>query len=455
MNNKVKILIIDDDKGICDGLRDHLELEGYLVTTAYTSRNGIEHLKGAFFNIVLLDKRLPDSDGMIVLESIKEISPDTEVILLTAYASTGSIIKAMDKDVFSYLSKPFKISELITTIKKACEKQYMLFENRKLFQKIVEGKKDWENTFDSISDLISIYDKDFTLTKCNSAFINKINAKYENIIGKKCNEIFCDRNNPCPTCIFERCKETLKSEIEDRDFMGGIYTFSCFPRLDEEGEFIGVVHVARDITEHKQAEEVIKQNAKILRKALNGIINALTITVEARDPYTAGHQQRVTKLALLMAKEMGFSEERIEGLRMAGIIHDIGKISIPSEILSKPGKISETEFSLIKIHPQVGFDILKGIEFPWPVAQIVCQHHERVNGSGYPSGLSGDEILLEAKILCVADVVEAISTHRPYRPSLGIDKAIEIISESRGILYDSEVVDTCLKIIKEEEFKFE
>jgi len=177
--------------------------------------------------------------------------------------------------------------------------------------------------------------------------------------------------------------------------------------------------------------------------------------VEVKDPYTAGHQQRVSQLTTAISKELNLSPDKIEGIRIASLLHDIGKISVPTEILSKTTKLSDIEFSLIKVHSQIGYDILKAIDFSYPVANIVLQHHEKINGSGYPGRLRGDEILLEAKIICVADVVEAISSHRPYRPALGTDKALEEISQNRGILYEPEVVDVCLKLFKEKGFKFE
>jgi len=176
--------------------------------------------------------------------------------------------------------------------------------------------------------------------------------------------------------------------------------------------------------------------------------------IEAKDPYTAGHQQRVSRLTTAIAKELNLSQDKIEGVRIASLIHDIGKISVPTEILSKSSTLSDLEFNLIKEHSQTGHDILKPIDFSYPVAQIVLQHHERINGTGYPRGLKGEDILLEARILGVADVVEAMSSHRPYRPALGIDAALEDISKNKGILYDPEVVDACLKLFKEEGFKF-
>jgi HD-GYP domain-containing protein (c-di-GMP phosphodiesterase class II) len=160
-------------------------------------------------------------------------------------------------------------------------------------------------------------------------------------------------------------------------------------------------------------------------------------------------------LAHAIASEMGLPEEQIEGIRVAGMIHDIGKISVPAQILSKPGELNSLEYGLIQQHPRIGYDLLKTIDFPWPVAQIVLQHHERMDGSGYPAGLSGDEIMLEARILAVADVVAAMTSHRPYRATLGLDKALEEISQNRGVLYDAEVVDACLKLFTEKGLEFE
>ena len=214
----------------------------------------------------------------------------------------------------------------------------------------------------------------------------------------------------------------------------------------------GIMNLRTHI-ERKQTEEKLQMTLEKLRKAMNGIIQAMTLAVEMRDPYTAGHQRRVADLARAIGEEMALNEEQIDGIRMAGTIHDIGKIHVPSEILSRPGKLPQIEFNIIKVHPQIGYEILKGIDFPWPIAQIILQHHERMDGSGYPNGLSGKEIILEARILAVADVVEAMSSHRPYRAALGIDDALEEISKNRGILYDPEVVDACLKLFKEKRYK--
>jgi len=215
---------------------------------------------------------------------------------------------------------------------------------------------------------------------------------------------------------------------------------------------VGFFH---DITERKQAEKERQEGFDQLRKALGATVRAIASMVEARDPYTAGHQRRVADLARTIATEMGLESGQIEGLRIAGMIHDIGKIVVPAEILSKPTRLTEIEFSLIKNHVQAGYDILKDIEFPWHVARMVLEHHEKMNGSGYPQGLPGDKLLIESRIIAVADVVEAMASHRPYRPGLGIDKALDEISKNRGVLYDQEVVDVCLRLFNEKGYKLE
>ena len=205
----------------------------------------------------------------------------------------------------------------------------------------------------------------------------------------------------------------------------------------------------------QKMENTLKEREKILRKNLMETIKALTLAVEMRGIYAAGHQRKVSNLACNIAEEMDLTEEQVDGLRMAGSVHDIGTIQILTETLIKPDHLSQFESYMVKMHPQFGYDILKAIEFPYPVAQIVLQHHERIDGSGYPAGLLDGNILLEAKIIAVADIVEAMSSPRPYRPALGINTALEEISKDKGVLYDPEAVDACLKLFYEKEFKFE
>lgn len=221
----------------------------------------------------------------------------------------------------------------------------------------------------------------------------------------------------------------------------------CHTFYDESGKPLRSLGTVQDITERVLTE-------RRLREGLERTVEAIAATIEMRDPYTAGHERRVVELATAIARELGLAEEKIEGLRFAALVHDIGKIRIPAEILSKPAVLSPIEFEMIKAHCQVGHDILKGIEFPWPVARIVLEHHERLDGSGYPNGLKGGQALLESKILAVADVVEAMASHRPYRPALGVDAALAEIAGKRGIWYDPGVVDACLRLFRERGFRF-
>jgi len=251
---------------------------------------------------------------------------------------------------------------------------------------------------------------------------------------------------------FVRDEEILLKRKDGTPFWGSITAVAI---KDETGEVKYYDGIIEDITARKRAEQERQKHLERLQKLLGGIIHTMSVMVETRDQYTAGHQRRVAILAREIAREMNMPEEKIRAIYMTALIHDIGKISIPAEILSKPTRLNEVEYSIIKTHPQVGYDILKGIEFPWPLADLVLKHHERMDGSGYPQGLSGDEIPLEVRILSVADVVEAMASHRPYRAALGIGKALEEITQNKGVLYDSDVVRICLKVFYDQKFEWE
>jgi putative nucleotidyltransferase with HDIG domain len=225
---------------------------------------------------------------------------------------------------------------------------------------------------------------------------------------------------------------------------------------DEEVNFL--TEVAGDIVigiRALQLKKDLERSLEGLRRSLNETVQAITLMSEMRDPYTAGHQRRVAKLASAVAQQMGLPDKQVESIRMAGLLHDVGKTCIPAEILSKPGPITDREFAIVKTHPQASHEILKRIEFGWPVAEMVLQHHERLDGSGYPSGLSGEGITVEARILGVADVIEAMSSHRPYRPALSTGAALAEISQKKGVLYDPEVVDACLTLFRRKRFRFD
>jgi PAS domain S-box-containing protein/putative nucleotidyltransferase with HDIG domain len=305
----------------------------------------------------------------------------------------------------------------------------------------------------TIPDLIWLKDKDGVYLSCNTMFERFFGAKEADIVGKtdydfvdrKIAETFREHDNKAMAAGKTTSNEEWITFADDghRAFLDTIKT----PMYDAWGTLSGVLGIGRDITDRRSVDRI--------RKALGGTVQAIAVTVEARDPYTAGHQRRVADLARAIATEMNLPIDIIDGVRMAAVIHDLGKISVPAEILSKPTKLKKTEFDLIKEHSQSGYDILKDIDFPWPVARIVLEHHERMNGSGYPNGLMRDNILMESRIIAVADVVESMGSHRPYRPSLGIEAALEEIEKNRGTFYDTGAVDACLRVFREKGYQLQ
>jgi PAS domain S-box-containing protein len=319
------------------------------------------------------------------------------------------------------------------------------------------------NLIDNMPDRIYAKDSEGRFIICNEAMIRRMGkTSMTELVGKSDFDLLqpemAGRFHADEQAIIQTGIPMLNRE-EPLATEGGKITrwnlATKVPLLDKQGNRIGIVGMGREITDRKQAEQKLKDTLESLRKAVYTTIHVMVSAVEARDPYTAGHQIRSADLARYIATEMGLSQEKIDGIRMAGSIHDIGKLSIPAEILSKPTKLTEIEFSLIREHSLKGYEMLKNVESPWPLAEIVYQHHERMDGSGYPRNLKGNDILIEARILAVADVVEAMASHRPYRPGLGSDVALNEIEKNRGTFYDDAVVDACLRLFRKKGFKFE
>jgi PAS domain S-box-containing protein/putative nucleotidyltransferase with HDIG domain len=252
--------------------------------------------------------------------------------------------------------------------------------------------------------------------------------------------------------LFETGEFTFEAPVHRKD--GSIIHVEVRTKIIDINGTQYLFETVRDITNRKTAESALKDSYERLHKTVDGIISTIATMSETRDPYTAGHQRQVSRLAHAIAGELNFDASTCESIRIAGIVHDIGKLAVPAEILSKPGKLSHAEFAIIKRHPEVGSEMLKNIDFPWPICNIILQHHERLDGSGYPAGLKGGDICPEARILAVSDVVEAIASHRPYRPALGIETALDEIIKYKGIKYDTEAVDACVRLINDKGFSF-
>ncbi len=313
---------------------------------------------------------------------------------------------------------------------------------------------------DNMRDMVSQVDRDGVFRYVSPSHEKVLGFRREDMIGRPvCEFIHPDhRDYVCEEAdkAFSLRKGGSLEALcrkEDKDFTWLEVSFE--PLVNGRDEMIGAVLSGRDITYQKETEKEIQQNLLHLKKVLNDTALTLAMAMEKRDPYTAGHQHRVSRLSCAIARELGLPDETVSGIQIASVLHDIGKISIPSEILSKPGALTDIEFSLLKTHSQIGHDILKNIEFPWPIAKIVNQHHERVNGTGYPQGLDDGSILMEARIIGLADTVEAMASHRPYRPALGIARAFEEIQDKRGVLYDANVVDACFRLHETGAFDFQ
>jgi putative nucleotidyltransferase with HDIG domain len=252
-------------------------------------------------------------------------------------------------------------------------------------------------------------------------------------------------------------KSAAAVPISNDEVIGVLAVYSAQRNAFDEEITNFLADVANDIAVGVHAlrlDKNLRATLDHVRSSMNSTVKAIAGIVELRDPYTAGHERRVAQLACAIGKEMGLPERQVEGLRVIGYLHDIGKIAVPAEILSKPSRLTEIEMAMVKGHSQAGFDILKNLEFPWPVAQAVLQHHERLDGSGYPQGIKGPDIIIEARILMVADVIEAMASHRPYRASCGLEMALDEISASRGGTFDEQVVDACIRLFAEKGFKF-
>jgi PAS domain S-box-containing protein len=314
---------------------------------------------------------------------------------------------------------------------------------------------------ESVTDEIAVTDLSGNITEVNERVVQMFGfGSKDEVLGRSAFEFIAQRD--CGRAAVNMRKTLKRGSVKDVEYTLVRADGSECPgevrasvQKDTSAKPLGFIAVIRDITERKQAQEELQRSYERLQRAMEGTKQAFALTTEMRDPYTSGHQRRVTKLACAIASEMGVSKERIEAIDMAGSVHDIGKMYVPTEILCKPGKLTEVEFSLVKVHPQAGYDILRTVEFTGPIAQIVLQHHERMNGSGYPSSLSGEDILLEARILAVADVVEAMSSHRPYRPGNVVDKALLEIVQKRDVLYDRNVVDARVTVFTEKGYKFD
>ncbi len=388
----------------------------------------------------------PDDQNIIVDNHLrrlrgKEISPVPPFRIITKGGDTKWV--NLSAAAISWEGKPAVLNFLND-----------ITEQKKAEESLRQSEERYRLIFENSPLGLLYFDKNGTIVHCNDNFVKIIGSSREALIGLNVINLPDQK-------VVSAVQQALhgKTGYYEDDYHSVTAAKitplrALFAPMTLEGSFVqGGVGIIEDVTDRKKIEKERKKNFEKVRKALDATVRAMATIVETRDPYTAGHQQRVAQLAQAIATEMNLDNEQIEGVRIAGLIHDIGKIAVPAEILTKPGKLTPLEYSLVKVHPQSGYDILKDIEFPWPIADTVLQHHERLNGSGYPRGLKDNDIILQARILAVADVVEAIASHRPYRAARGMDAALEEIYKEQAILYDKDVVEACIKLFREKGYE--
>ncbi|MDA3814312.1 MAG: response regulator [Candidatus Cloacimonetes bacterium] len=445
------ILIVEDEKIIAEDIKNTLLKFKYKIPEIISSgEKAIQKAKELKPDLILMDIMIEGK--MNGIEAARQIYRDLEIpiVFLTAFADDNILEQAAESSPFGYLIKPFEDRELRATIEMAFYKFKMelaLRKNRNFLLKVI----------DTVPNNIFVKDKIGKYLMVNDSVAELYNTTPKNMIGKTDRELIKRskiKNEDIENIIKDdlnviagKKRVLIPEESLTLDNGKKIWFQTTKVPLDSPDVPEVLLGVSVDITALKNSYNRLQE---LMEETVNGLVSA----VEKRDPYTAGHQRRVSLLANAIANKMNLEQSQADGLRIAAIVHDIGIIYVPSEILSKPGKLTHSEFELVKTHSQAGFEILSTINFPWPIAEIVLQHQERLNGSGYPNGLKGDDIVIEAQIIAVADVVEAIASHRPYRPSLGIDFALKEIDSQKRILFNEKVVNTCLNLFKNKEFAF-
>jgi PAS domain S-box-containing protein len=457
----LRILMLEDTPSDAELEQHELRKLGipFTLKRVETRDDFVRELEAFEPDIVLSDYNLPDFSGQAALEIMHDSHPDVPVIMVTGALPDIEAVGLIHAGAKDYVLKD-RLARLGPAVQRVLSMEQGIRARKAAEKSLRESEAKFRALVESTSDWIWELDEHGAYTYSSPQVFGLLGYTAEEVIGKTPFDLMAaeegNRLRQEYEAIVSERKHFRLLENANRHKDGHVVFLetSGAPMVDAHGIFKGYRGIDRDITERKQAEKERRENAEKLEQLLMQTIGAISATVEARDPYTAGHEQRVALLASAIAGEMGLSAETMHGIALAGSIHDLGKIRIPAEILSKPGRLNPIEYELVKCHPQTGYDIIKDIEFPLPIAQMVLQHHERMDGSGYPQGLKGDQILIEARILALADVVEAMTTHRPYRPGLGLDAALEEITKNRGTLYDPVVVDSCLALFREKKFEF-
>ncbi len=467
MEKPLSVLLIEDSHRDVSFEVRALETAGYRVTFAVADTAA--EMKAALaeepFDIVLSDIDLPQFNAPGALAVLAEGGLDIPLIIVSGAIGEENAVALIKEGASDYVPKD-RLTRLASTVEYALRDSQKRRRLKQAEEALRASEEKYRLLADNTVDGVWLLDMNFKLIYCSPASEKQSGFTVQEIMEMSLEQYFTPASlKVVAEAFLEAVPRTqadpdynpiLNLELEFNKKDGTAFWSECRFRVirDQYGKPVSILGQARDITERRLAEEKLVISHESLKKTLNDAINTMVKIVEMRDPYTAGHQQKVAELATAIAVEMKLDDTRIDQLRTAAVIHDIGKMYVPSDILSKPGALSQMELDLIETHVQGGYDIIKGMDFPCNVARVVLQHHERLDGSGYPNGLKSEDILLEAKILSVADAVEAMASHRPYRAAMGIDKALEDISRGKGKIYDPGAVDACLELFNSGRFEF-
>jgi PAS domain S-box-containing protein/putative nucleotidyltransferase with HDIG domain len=460
MDKSIRVLIVEDSEDDALFLLRVLREGGFVISheRVDTPKAMQVALDRQEWDCVITDCVMPRFSGREALAMVREKGIDIPTIVVSGAYGEEIAVEVMTAGAHDYLMKG-KLERIVPVLERELSEAEIRRQRKRAEEEIRNSEELFRILFEYAPDAYYLSDLKGKFIDGNREAEALIGYKKEELIGKNFLNLNMLPEDQIPKAVSLLAKNATGKAtgpdelvLEKKDGLRMSLEIRTYP-VKIRGETV-VLGIARDITERKKAEERLSATLELLRKSLGATIQAISTLVETRDPYTAGHQRRVADLARAIAGEMRLPREKVAVVRMAGLIHDIGKISVPAEILSKPGRLAEMEFNMLKIHPQSGYEILKHVEFPGPVAQIILQHHERIDGSGYPQGLKDEEILEEAKILAVADVVEAMISHRPYRPARSLSQAVEEISKNSGVLYAPEVVRACLSLFGEKGFSF-
>lgn len=451
----LRVLCLEDSRMDADLVGRTLREAGYQVELdVVSSAADFEHaLRRDTHDVILADFTLPGFDARSALALAGSISPATPFICVSGTIGEEATVDLLQAGAVDCVLKD-RLARLPFAVQRALDERARREDKRAAEESVAAAAVVWRETFDAMRDSVAIFDRNGLVLRCNTATLELTGRTFDDILGKPCFEVFHGATAYLPHCPQRRAIASRHAEMLVYAQDGRWFRATFVPRFGPEDDIIGGVHVVSDVTELKEAEAQLLESARRQQAITDGVIAALARNVEVRDPYTAGHERRVSELAVAVARAMELDDEIVRGLQIAAMLHDVGKTVIPSEILSKPGDLSPAEVLLIRDHVRAGYDILEPIDFTRPVAEIALQHHERLDGSGYPAGLRGDEILLEARILAVADVVEAMISHRPYRPALSLDDAMRELEDGAGIRYDADVTHAAISLFRERGFSF-